>query len=231
VFFEYQRGRGNKHAKPVLEHFKGILHTDGYGVYKHYGNREGVTPANCNAHARRKFDEAKFTDRKRAEHVIGLYGKLYAVEKYCRENNLSFDERKTIRQAKSVPIFEELAAWIKEQLTKVTTLRSPIGKALVYFSSREKQLGMYLTDGMLEIDTNIIENTIRPIALGRNNYMFAGSHDAAQNAAIIYSLLATCKLHDVNGYDWLKYVITVMPTFPSSRIKELLPQNWKAEIV
>jgi transposase len=191
VFFEYQRGRGNKNAKPVLDKFQGTLHTDGYNVYKHYGNRVHVTHACCNAHARRKFDEAKFTDKKRADHVIALYGKLYAAEKYCKENSLSFDEQKILRQAKSVPIFEELAAFVKEQLTKIITARSPTGKALVYFAEREKELGMYLQDGMLEIDTNIIENSIRPIALGRNNYLFAGSHDAAQNAAIIYSLLAT----------------------------------------
>jgi len=205
VFFEYQRGRGNKHAKPVLENFRGTLHTDGYNVYKHYGAKEGVTHVNCNAHARRKFHEAKFTDKKRAEYVIEQYAKLYGIEKHCADNNLR----------------------IKEQLTKVTTLRSPIGKALCYFSEREKQLGMFLHDGMLLMDTNIIENTIRPIALERKNYMFACSHEAAQNVAIIYSLLATCKLHDVNAYDWLKYVITVMPTFPASRIRELLPQNWK----
>jgi transposase len=90
---------------------------------------------------------------------------------------------------------------------------------------------MFLTDGMLLMDTNLIENSIRPIALGRNNYMFAGSHDAAQNAAIIYSLFATCKLHEVSAYDWLKHIITVMPTHPSSRINELLPQNWKASQV
>jgi hypothetical protein len=119
---------------------------------------------------------------------------------------------------------------VKEQLKKILTVKSPIGKALVYFAQREKELGMFLHDGMLFMDTNIIENTIRPIALGRKNYLFAGSHDAAQNAAIIYSLFATCKLHDVNPYDWLKHVLTVMPTFPASRIKELLPQNWKAEI-
>ena len=230
VFFEYQKGRGNKHARSVLENFKGTLHTDGYNVYKHYGARRDVTHACCNAHARRKFDEAKFTDKARAMHVIEQYAKLYAIEKHCKENNLSFDERKIIRQAKSAPIFEALAAWIKEQLTKVITLRSPIGKALVYFSEREKQLGMFLNDGMLQMDTNIIENTIRPIALGRNNYLFAGSHDAAQNAAMIYSLLATCKLHGVNAYDWLKYVLTVMPTHPANRIQELLPHNWKASL-
>jgi transposase len=231
VFFEYQRGRGNKHAKPVLQDFKGYLHTDGYNVYKHYGSLQGVTHVNCNAHARRKFHEAKFTDRSRAEHALMLYGKLYGIESYCREQNLSFDQRKEIRQDKSVPVFEELTAWVREEIPRLTTLRSPIGKALAYFSEREKQLSVFLHDGMLLMDTNLIENTIRPIALGRNNYLFAGSHDAAQNAAIIYSLFATCKLHEVNAYDWLKYVITTMPTFPSSRIADLLPQNWKARII
>lgn len=228
VFFEYQRGRGNKHARPVLQHYKGYLHTDGYNVYKHYGSLQGVTHVCCNAHARRKFFEAKFTDKKRAEHALMLYSKLYGVESYCTEMNLSFDERRKLREEKSIPIFDELKTWVREQIPKLTTLRSPIGKALAYFSEREKQLSMYLTDGMLLMDTNLIENSIRPIALGRNNYLFAGSHEAAQNAAIIYSLFATCKLHDVNAYEWLKYVLTVMPTHPASRIQELLPQNWKA---
>lgn len=119
-----------------------------------------------------------------------------------------------------------MKAWVREEIPKLTTLRSPIGKAMAYFSEREKQLSVYLTDGMLLMDTNIIENSIRPIALGRNNYLFAGSHDAAQKAAIIYSLFATCKLHDVNAYEWLKHVLTVMPTHPANRIKDLLPQNW-----
>ena len=230
VFFEYQKGRGNKHARAVLQNFKGYLHTDGYNVYKHYGSMQGVTHVNCNAHARRKFHEAKFTDRKRGEHALMLYGRLYGVESYCKEQNLSFDQRKEIRQEKSVPIFDELKEWIREEIPRLTTLRSPIGKAMAYFSEREKQLGVFLHDGMLLMDTNLIENSIRPIALGRNNYLFAGSHDAAQNAAIIYSLFATCKLHEVNAYDWLKYVITAMPTFPANRIKELLPQNWKSLI-
>jgi transposase len=226
VFFEYQKGRGNKHARPVLQYYKGYLHTDGYNVYKHYGSLQGVTHINCNAHARRKFNEAKFTDKKRAEHALMLYSKLYGVESYSKEMNLSFDERRKLREEKSKPVFEELKTWVREEIPKLTTLRSPIGKALAYFSEREKQLSIYLTDGMLLMDTNLIENSIRPIALGRNNYLFAGSHDAAQNAAIIYSLFATCRLHDVNAYEWLKHVLTVMPTFPASRMKELLPQNW-----
>lgn len=231
VFFEYQRGRGNKHARNVLEKFTGKLLTDGYSVYKHYGQREDIEHACCNAHCRRKYDEAKLTDKKRAEHVKAIYGRLYAVEAYARENKLNYDERLIIRQAKSVPIFEELAAYIKEQRSKFIKAQYPIEKAFNYFLEREKELSMFLHDGMLEIDTNIIENTIRPIVLGKKNYLFAGSHDAAQKAAIIYSLFATCRLHNVNPYDWLKYVLTVIPTFPSSRISELLPQNWKREII
>jgi uncharacterized membrane protein required for colicin V production len=160
-----------------------------------------------------------------------LYSKLYAIESYCKENDLSFDERRKLRQEKSAPVFSELANWVQEQIPRLTILRSPIGKALAYFSERQQQLGMFLHDGMLLMDTNLIENAIRPIALGRNNYLFAGSHQAAQNAAMIYSLLATCKLHQVNAYDWLKYVLTVMPTFPSAKLQDLLPQNWKATIV
>jgi transposase len=231
VFFEYHRGRGNKDARPVLQHYQGYLHSDGFNVYKHYGNLPGVNHVCCNAHARRKFHEARLTDKARAEHALSLYSKLYAIESYCKENDLSFDERRKLRQEKSAPVFSELANWVQEQIPRLTILRSPIGKALAYFSERQQQLGMFLHDGMLLMDTNLIENAIRPIALGRNNYLFAGSHQAAQNAAMIYSLLATCKLHQVNAYDWLKYVLTVMPTFPSAKLQDLLPQNWKATIV
>lgn len=230
VFFEYQRGRGNKHARSVLEKFTGELASDGYNVYKHYGQKDGINHSCCNSHSRRKFDDAKLTDKKRAEHVIALYGKLYAVEGYARENRLNADERLIIRQAKSVPVFEQLAAYIKEQRSKIIKAQYPIEKAFNYFLEREKELSMFLHNGMLEIDTNIIENTIRPIVIGKKNYLFAGSHDAAQNAAIIYSLFATCRLHNINPYDWLKYVLTVIPAFPASRISELLPQNWKREI-
>lgn len=230
VIFEYHRGRGSKDARPVLQHYQGYLHSDGFNVYKQYGSQPGVTHVCCNAHARRKFHEARQTDKARAEHVLMLYSKLYGIESYCKEQELSFDDRRRIRQEKSAPVFRELADWIQEEIPRLTTLRSPIGKAMAYFSEREMQLGMFLHDGMLLMDTNLIENAIRPIALGRNNYLFAGSHQAAQNAAMIYSLLATCKLHHVNAYDWLKYVLTVMPTFPSGKLKELLPQNWKATI-
>jgi hypothetical protein len=147
------------------------LHSDGYNVYRHYGNLPGITLVNCTAHARRKFHEVILTDKNRAEHALMLYSKPYGIESYCKKQNLSFDERKKICQEKSVPIFKELAIWVRTEIHRITSLRTPIGKALVYFSEREKQLGMYLHDDMLLMNTNLIENAILPIVLGRNNYL------------------------------------------------------------
>lgn len=232
VYFEYQQGRSRDHARSMLEKFQGILHTDGFGVYDHFAKRTGIIHANCNAHARRKFEQSLFTSKEKAQHVMGEYQRLYAIEKHCKEQMLSFDERLEIRKAKSVPIFEELASWCKNQLMHLRSdeRKSPIKTALAYFCSREEELGRFLHYGILEIDTNLIERSIRPIALGRKNYMFACSHDAAQNAAMIYSMFATCKLHEIDPYHWLKSVLKLMPTYPSSRIEDLLPQYWNSRI-
>jgi transposase len=144
----------------------------------------------------------------------------------------NFDERLQIRKEKSVPVFNELVTWCKDQLMNLKSdeRKSPIKTALAYFCSREEELGRFLHYGMMEIDTNLIERSIRPIAIGRKNYMFAGSHEAAQNAAMIYSLLATCKLQDIDPYNWLKSVIKLMPTYPASKIEDLLPQYWNSRI-
>lgn len=106
----------------LLNYQGNILHADGYGVYTHYAKLRGLVQACCNAHARRKFDEAKFTDKKRAEYALTLHAQLYGVEKYCKEMKLSFDERLKLRQEKSKPVFEQLARWVKEEIPKVTTL-------------------------------------------------------------------------------------------------------------
>jgi transposase len=232
VYFSYQKGRSRKHAMPMLDNFKGILHTDGFGVYDHFAKRNDIIHANCNAHARRKFEQALFTSSEKAQYVLEQYRRLYAVEKHCKDQELSFDERLEIRKEKSVPVFNDLASWCKEQYVNLKSdeKKSPIKTALGYFCAREEELGRFLHYGMLEIDTNLIERSIRPIALGRKNYMFAGSHEAAQNAAMIYSLLATCKLQNIDPYNWLKSVIRLMPTHPASRIEDLLPQYWNSRI-
>jgi len=232
VYFEYQKGRSTKHASPMLENFKGILHTDGFGVYDHFAKRNDIVHANCNAHARRKFEQSIFTSPDKAKYVLEQYKKLYAVEKHCKDQMLNFDERLEIRKEKSAPVFNELASWCRDQLMNLSDheKKAPIKTALGYFCSRIEELGRFLHYGMIEIDTNLIERSIRPIALGRKNYMFAGSHEAAQNAAMIYSLLATCKLQNIDPYTWLSSVIKLMPTHPASKIEDLLPQYWNSRI-
>jgi transposase len=129
-------------------------------------------------------------------------------------------------------VFNEQASWCKDQLMYLRDdeKKAPIKTALGYFSAREEELGRFLHYGMLEIDTNPIERSIRPIALGRKYYMFADSHEAVRNAAIIYSLLATCKLQNIDLYHWIKSVIKLMPTHPAARLEDLLLQFWNSNV-
>jgi transposase len=178
------------------------------------------------AHARRYFIDALPTDKERAGYVLEQMQQLYAIERSCRQKELSCDGRKEVRQKEAVPILEKLGKWIKEQYPTVLP-KSPIGKAMAYSIKRWDKLCRYTLNGMLEIDNNPVENSIRPVALGRKNYLFCGSHDAAQRTAIIYSLLGSCKMHGIDPNIWLKDILTRLPMHPINKIKELLPHNWK----
>lgn len=228
VLFDYQSGRSRQAADHVLADFKGYLQTDGYGAYDKIGKREGVTHLNCWAHARREFDKAKDNDRQRAEKALTFVQQLYAVESQAREDNLDPDQRKELRLEKSLPILNELGKWMFQQMRNHQLLpKSPIGKAFKYTMDRWDQLNTYLYDGVLEIDNNLIENAIRPLALGRKNYLFAGSHSAAQRGAIMYSFFAICKKHEVNPYEWLKYTLENITSINHKNIRTLYPQNYK----
>lgn len=228
VLFDYQPGRSRGAADYVLADFKGYLQTDGYATYDKIGKREGVTHLNCWAHARREFDKAKDNDKQRAEKALTFIQQLYAVEAQAREDKFTPDQRKELRLEKALPILNELGKWMFQQMRNHQILpKSPIGKAFRYTMDRWDQLNAYLYDGVLEIDNNLVENAIRPLALGRKNYLFAGSHDAAQRAAGIYSFFAICKKHDVNPYEWLKYVLENIQTINHKNIRDLYPQNYK----
>jgi hypothetical protein len=227
VFFEYQLGRGNMQASMMLEDFKGHLHTDAYSVYNRYDTKKGVTLVNSNSHARQKFINARTSDARRANHALKLYDKLYETEFYCLVRNMSFNERQEARQNTSAPVFNELSIWVKEQISNPAILQSPIGNALTYFSKREEQLGLFMQNGKLFIDTDPIENILRRLALGRKYYSSQESHIDAQKAAILYTLLINCELNNVDPYNWLTYVITGRRIFSTDCIAELLPQNWK----
>ena len=130
------------------------------------------------------------------------------------------------RNRRSIPVLQALYQWLEQQLP-LTIPKTPIHKAISYTLARKKELMVYTTDGMLRIDNNYIENQVRPIAIGRRNYMFTGSHEGGQRAAIIYSLLGTCKLQEIDPSKWLDDVLRRIPNQPAGKLMELLPQHWK----
>ena len=210
----------------MLGNFKGYLQTDGYAVYEKYGKKKEVTHLACWAHARREFEKALDNDKRRAEKALLLIQQLYINERKAKEENLSPQQIKELRLAESLPVINELGKWIFEEI-KNTLPKSQIGKAMAYAYARWDALSAYLYDGNLFIDNNLVENAIRPIALGRKNYLFAGSHEAAQRSAMIYSLFAICKKHEVNPFQWLKYTLQNIMSINHKNIKELYPQNYK----
>jgi transposase len=224
VFFDYQEGRGRDGPMEILENFKGHLQTDGYSVYDIFEKQNGIELIHCMAHARRMFYEALNNDKAVAEYVMSEMQKLYAIERNCKAQVLSFDEIKNVRQEKSVPILTALGKWMKEQYIKATP-KSATGKALAYSIERWEKLSRYTENGMLNIDNNPVENSIRPVALGRKNYLFAGSHEAARRSGMLYSLLGTCKMHSIEPYSWLKEVLQKIAAHPINKVHELLPHH------
>jgi len=222
VFFDYQESRGREGPMEILENFRGYLQTDGYAVYNIFEKKQDVTLIHCMAHARRMFHEALNNDEPRASHAMKQLQMLYAIERELKDQHLSFEEIKVAREEKSIPILTELAGWMKKEYMQVTP-KSAIGKALGYSIERWEKLSKYSENGMLNIDNNPVENSIRPVALGRKNYLFAGSHEAARRSGMLYSLLGTCKMHGIEPYGWLKEVLQKIATHPINRVQELLP--------
>jgi transposase len=209
-----------------LDNFTGYLQTDGYGGYNDLAKRETITHVACWAHVRRKFEESLSNDQALAETAMILIQGLYQIEREAREQNLSPAARKELRLENSLPLYNLLGKWIGQQLGD-TLPKSSIGKAMRYAQERWDELGNYMLDGNLEIDNKLVENAIRPVALGRKNYLFAGSHDAAQRSAVIYTFMSQCKKHDINPQKWLKYVFeNILDTKPS-QYETLLPAYMK----
>lgn len=151
---------------------------------------------------------------------------LYGIERKATDEQLPESDVLALRQQEAMPILESLGRWMKQTYLEVLP-KSAIGKALAYSIERWPQLMIYATDGKLNIDNNPVERCIRPVAVGRKNYLFAGSHEAAQRSAMLYSLLGTCKLLDINPFAWLKNVLEIIPSHSINKIQELLPQNWR----
>ncbi|NME72825.1 IS66 family transposase [Flammeovirga aprica JL-4] len=215
----YANGRSQKYLKEHLGNFKGYAQTDGYKGYDYFENITTITPLNCWAHARRYFFTAFKGGYKDASKVVDLIAKLYELEKTFTADT-AIDEIQSQRQKYAVPIIDMLFEWARKQPILPKT---DIGKAITYFLNHEKGLREYVKNGELLIDNNSIENKIRPLAIGRKNYMFAGNEQGATQIAMFYSFFATAKMQDIEPYQWLKNTLENIDDYPINKLEELLP--------
>jgi transposase len=220
VVFNYRKGRGMQGPKEFLKEYQGWVQCDGYTVYDKIGRTPGIHLAGCLAHVRRKFFEAQDSDKNRATFALEIIKQIYAIEKELKEKTP--EERKQERMKKIAPLFKKLKDWADEDGVKVTP-KSPMGKAMTYLQNQWPKITAILEDGRLDIDNNTIENKIRPMALGRKNYLFAGSHKGAENIAMMYTFFGTCKARGVNPMEWLEKTLEKIGETKITELHTLLP--------
>jgi len=225
VVYDFAESRAGEHARKFLGAWKGSLVCDDFAGYK-AGFANGIIEVGCIAHARRKFFDLHASNKSQiAEQALLFFAQLYEIERQVRD--LDCDERLRIRQQQARPLADAMLGWMKLRRLKITD-GSATAKALDYSLKRWQALTRYLEDGQLPIDNNRIENQIRPIAIGRNNWLFAGSLRAGQRAAAVMSLIQSAKLNGHDPYAYLKDVLSRLPTQPATRIAELLPHRWQS---
>lgn len=221
VLFNYEDNRAAEGAEATLGSFaQGYLQADGYDSYNSIAARQGVHRLGCMAHVRRKFYEAQGNDARRAQHALKVIQGIYAHERVAAD--MGPEARRAYRLEHTLPIYKGFKYWLDEQACMVTP-KSPIGKAFTYAQNQWPSLMTLFEDGRLLADNNLIENKIRPLALGRKNYLFAGSHQGAQRAAMMYSFFATCAIKEANPYEWLHHTLQHIADTKLSELHTLLP--------
>ena len=232
VFFHYDHGsRAQKVALHLFKDYQGVIQTDGYAVYDMYENKKGVLHIGCWAHCRRRYEEALKEDKARASYALEQISLLYDVERRADQEQLSYEERADLRSRLSYPIMVAFEKWMVNEYPKVLP-KGRIGQAIKYTYGIYHKLTRYHLDGRLKMDNNLAENAVRPIALGRKNWLFCGNHEAAENAAIMYSMLGCCKASGVNFRDWLVFFLNNIHKYDqdySKDLAELLPHNFKLQ--
>ena len=228
VIFRYDPSRAGRVPEEILRGYRGYLQTDGYIGYESVGEREGIRHLGCWAHARRKFVEViKGTKGLAkggvAQEVVDLIKKLYAVEDKAEALSLGPEGREALRQAEAKPVLDEIHALLTQK-EKTTPPRSLLGKAIAYTLNQWPRLTVYLENGFLRPDNNLAENAIRPFAIGRKNWLFAGSPEGATGSATLYSLIETAKANGLEPNVYLRFLFTVLPTVSSDdELRALLP--------
>jgi transposase len=226
VFFNYQRRRSAQHPSSMLKNFKGVMQTDGFSGYNKAASSKAINQIFCMAHARRYFERALDNDADRAKYFLNEVQKLYDIERHIKTHQLIDDLKVTYRKENSLPILQRLQQWLEQNLQQVAP-KSSIGKAIIYSLDRWKGLSSYCDYSYTEIDNNPVERSIRPVVVGRKNYLFAGSDESAERAACFYSFFITCRFHGVNPKAWLEDVFEKIEYLKRSQYHTLFPQNWR----
>jgi transposase len=235
VLYHYSSTRSGETASKILTGFTGYLQTDGYSAYDSATLSQEVKRVGCFAHARRKFfDVVKGSKNPKQEisanEALEKIGRLYNIEKSLKEKSSSqdyFTERRKQRQEKSIPILDEIKKWADEKSQTIVP-KSPTGLALQYLQNQWTKLRKYVEDGCLEIDDNIVENSIRPFAVGRKNWLFSDTTDGAEASSIIYSIIETAKANNIEPFGYLNLLLEKLPLCNTTDgITSLLPHRCK----
>lgn len=231
ICFLYYPSRAAKHVETSLglqRPHGAVLQSDGYSAYEHYAKKTGITHAQCWAHARRKIFDARDIESAQAEQALDAIAALYKVEQRIRDDGLTGQAKLARRQEHSKPILERFFAWFDEQFDKQGLLQSsPFLGALAYSRERRVGLSVYLNDPEVSIDTNHLERALRVIPMGKKNWLFSWTELSAKHIGIMQSLLATCRLHDINPYDYFVDVLQRVSQHPASLVHQLTPRIWK----
>ena len=221
AWYQFSTDRKGEHPVNHLSDYTGTVHADGFAGFNGLFGKDKADEQACMVHVRRKFvDEFERTGADIAKHAITQIADLYAVEKEVRGKLPK--ERVALRQEKAKPVFDELEVWLRAQLSKISG-KTKLAEAIRYALNRMPKACAYLSDGRLELDNNICERSIRPIALGRKNYLFMGSVGGGKAAAIAYTLIETAKMNGVDPEAWLTWVFQRLPDHKINRIGELMP--------
>jgi transposase len=223
TIFDYTPDRRGVRPREFLEGFRGLLQVDAYGGYDALFKDGRIVEVACWAHARRRFFEAQTSDQLRSLMAMAFIKLIYKVEREAK--GLDPPARQAMRDTKSRPWLEAFKNWLETERTEVLP-RSPIGEAIGYAMDQWQALNRYLDDGRLEIDNNDCERALRTVAIGRKNWMFAGSDAGGKRAAIIYTLIESAKRHGVDPFAYLRDLLDRVSIHPASRIAELLPDRW-----
>jgi transposase len=226
VVFEFALDRGGKHPRRFLDGYAGYVQADAYSGYDALYADGRIIEVGCMAHARRGFHEITVTQKTPgvAHEAVARIRALYQIEAEIKD--LDPAQRAQAREERAVPLLADMHLWLAAQ-QKAVLPKSPLGKAIAYALNHWKALTRYTEAGYLEIDNTRLERAIRPIAMGRRNYLFVGSERGGRAAAIFYSLVETCKMAGVEPFAWLADVLARVPSHPADRIDELLPFNWQ----